>query len=59
MRQEKDYKDLKEDDIWTTDGIHVSFYTLKGPDGDAVPELSPDDADIFVPGDTIPDKFFE
>ena len=55
---EKDYKDLGVEDIWTTNGLQVQFHAMKGKDGIPGDGMEPDEAEIFVDGDTIPASFF-
>lgn len=56
---EKDFDELEEGDIWTTDGIYVQFHAMMEKDGTPCKNKKPDEADYFVPGYTIPDSFFD
>jgi len=55
---EKEYYELKENDIWTTDLQH-SFFAMKGPKGIPMEGVLPEDADIWVDINSIPGEFFD
>jgi len=55
----KQYNELTKDDIWTTNGIYIQFHAMKGKEGIPIENITIDDADIFVPGYSIPDEFFD
>lgn len=54
----KEYDELKESDIWTTDGMQIQFHAMMGKEGFPV-ENRPEDANIFVFKYSIPDSFFD
>ena len=50
----KNYEDLKDADIWTTDGINCNF-ALQGKDYICT-ELEPSEANFMVPAETLPEN---
>jgi hypothetical protein len=53
----KDYKDLTDEDIWTTDAISCDEFALTGKEA-ICSEIASSEADFFVSAETIPENLF-